>query len=213
MNYFVNVPWDVNARDVWFTDTQGQMVSLALAGLAYQANYIITGAPAATAGKWAPGAIVTNLIDGTNYEMTGTTASPAWTLLTTGGSGITALTGDVTAAGTGSVAATIAANAVTTAKILNANVTLAKLAAGITPSHVVKFAGKITWSGSGASLATTVAGVLATDIVLVTIQNAPSQAAYMVSAIPTTNTITVTLSAANTSNDAVISYQVLRVAS
>ena len=41
---------------------------------------------------------------------------------------ITALTGDVTAAGPGSVAATIAANAVTTAKILDDNVTLAKIA-------------------------------------------------------------------------------------
>lgn len=213
MNYFVNVPWDVNTRDVWFTDTQGQMTSLSLAGLAYQANYIITGAPAATVGKWAPGAIVTNLIDGTNYEMTGSTASPAWTLLTAGGGGITALTGDVTASGSGSVAATIAANAVTTAKIAAANVTLAKLAAGITPSHIVVFAGKITWSGSGASLATTITGVLATDIVEATIQTAPTQAATLTSAAPTTNTLTLVLSAANTSNNAVISYQVLRVAS
>lgn len=38
------------------------------------------------------------------------------------------LTGDVTGSGTGSFAATIASNAVTTAKILDANVTLAKLA-------------------------------------------------------------------------------------
>jgi hypothetical protein len=42
--------------------------------------------------------------------------------------GITALTGDVTASGSGSVAATIANNAVTTAKIADANVTFAKLA-------------------------------------------------------------------------------------
>lgn len=46
----------------------------------------------------------------------------------TAGNYITALTGDVTASGPGSVAATIANNAVTTAKILDANVTLAKLA-------------------------------------------------------------------------------------
>ena len=46
-----------------------------------------------------------------------------------GGGGINQLTGDVTAGpGTGSQAATIANNAVTTAKILDANVTLAKLA-------------------------------------------------------------------------------------
>jgi hypothetical protein len=45
-----------------------------------------------------------------------------------GGSAITALTGDVTATGPGSVAATIANNAVTTVKILDANVTTAKIA-------------------------------------------------------------------------------------
>jgi len=44
-----------------------------------------------------------------------------------GGGGITALTGDVTASGTGSVAATIANDAVTTAKILDQAVTLPKL--------------------------------------------------------------------------------------
>lgn len=213
MNYSIVVPWDVNVRDVWFLDTQGPMVTLGLAGLAAEGKYVVTGAPTATAGHWAPGAIVTNLVDGTNYEMTGTTASPAWTILATGGSGITALTGDVTATGPGSVAATIAANAVVTAKIANANVTLAKLAPGITPSHIVVFAGKITWSGSGASLATTVAGVLSTDIVVASIQTAPTQAATLTSAAPTTNTVTLVLSAANTSNNAVISYQVLRVAS
>lgn len=92
------------------------------------------------------------------------------------------------------------------------SVTLAMLTAGITPSHVEKYAGKITWSGSGASLATTVTGVAVTDIVRASIQTAPTQAAYLVSAAPTTNTVTIVLSAANTSNDAVISYSVLRAA-
>lgn len=104
----------------------------------------------------------------------------------------------------------LAANAVTTVKITDANITLAKLAAGITPSHVVKYAGNITWSGSGASLATTVTGVATTDIVMATIQTVPTQAAYLVSAAPTTNTITLVLSAANTSNNAVIAYTVFR---
>ena len=48
------------------------------------------------------------------------------------------VSGDATLANTGAL--TIGNDKVTTAKILNANVTLAKLAAGITPSHVVKFA-------------------------------------------------------------------------
>lgn len=128
------------------------------------------------------------------YENQGTTASASFNVI-----------GDITAAEIGT-------DAVTTVKILNANVTLAKLAAGITPSHVVKYAGKITWTGSGASLATTVTGVAATDIVVATIQTAPTQAASLVTAAPTTDTITLVLSTANTSNNAVIAYQVLRAA-
>lgn len=104
------------------------------------------------------------------------------------------------------------ANTITTAMLQAASVTLAKLAAGIAPSNVAKFGGKITWSGSGTSLATTVTGVVSTDIVIATIQTAPTQAAYLVSAAPTTDTVTLTLSAANTSNNAVISYLVFRVA-
>lgn len=92
------------------------------------------------------------------------------------------------------------------------SVELSKLAAGITPSHVVKYAGKITWSGSGTSLATTVSGVAATDIVIATVQTKATEASYLVSAAPTTDTITLVLSAANTSNDAVIAYSVLRAA-
>jgi len=53
----------------------------------------------------------------------------AWVLINAaGGTGITELTGDVTAGpGSGSQAATIANNAVTTTKVLNANVTYAKI--------------------------------------------------------------------------------------
>ena len=120
-------------------------------------------------------------------------------------------TGSVTSC-TFTLQGTVTALSVGTAQLANAGVTLAKLAAGITPSHVVKYAGKITWSGSGASLATTVSGVLATDIVMATIQTAPTQAAYLVSAAPTTDTITLVLSAANTSNQAIIAYTVFRAA-
>lgn len=107
-------------------------------------------------------------------------------------------------------AAKLATDAVETAKIKNGNVTLAKLSAGITPSHVVKYAGTITWSGGGASLATTVTGVASTDIVMASFLVNPTQAAYIAKIVPTTDTITITLSAANTSNDAQISYIVLR---
>lgn len=158
-------------------------------------------------------AILQDSYTGNEYRNTGTVASPVLSLSPSSGSGITALTGDVTAGpGIGSQAATIGTNKVTTAKINTGAVTLAKLDAGITPSHVVKYAGTITWSGSGASKAATVTGVAATDVVVATIKTAPTQAAYIVSVAPTTNTITITLSAANTSNDAVIAYQVLRAA-
>jgi len=72
------------------------------------------------------------------------------------------------------------------------------------------FSGTYTWLGSGATAALTVTGVAATDIVIATIRVKPTQAAYLVRAVPSTNTITFELSAANTGNDAQISYLVLR---
>lgn len=94
--------------------------------------------------------------------------------------------------------------------VSSGSVVLANLATGIKPSHIVKYAGTITWSGSGAALATTVSGVAATDIVVPSFLVAPTQAAYITKIVPATNTITITLSTANTSNDAQISYVVYR---
>ncbi len=226
INFQTVVPWDATLADVGFADADN---GTTLKGLAINGLKKTTGAPTATAGYWLPGALVQNVIDGTTYQNTGTTASPTWSLLDTSSGGLPALTngrvwigngsnvatavalsGDITTTNAGVTA--IGASKVLTTMIVDANVTLAKLASGIAPSHVVKFAGKITWSGSGASLATTVAGVASTDIVTASIQGAPTQAAYIASITPTTNTITIVLSAANTSNDAVISYQVLRAA-
>lgn len=71
--------------------------------------------------------------------------------------------------------------------------------------------GLFTWSGSGATVTHTITGALVGDTVFATIDSAPTQAAYLVSAkITGSNTLTVTLSAANTSNDAVIAYRVTR---
>lgn len=187
INYLTVVDWDSSLRDVGFADADDPT----LAGLAISAIKMTTGTPASHPGHWLPSAEVFNEVDKTLSIMTGTTASPAWTTFT---------------------ALVPASNTITTAMIQNAAITLAKLAAGITPSHVAKFGGKITWSGSGATLATTVAGVLSTDIVEATIQGAPTQAAYLKSAAPTTDTVTLVLSAANTSNDAVIAYTVFRAA-
>lgn len=93
------------------------------------------------------------------------------------------------------------------------SVVLADLATGIAPSHVVKFAGTVTWSGGGASLASTVTGVAASDLVVTSFLVSPTQAAYMAKVVPTTNTLTFTLSTANTGNDAQVSYVVYRATS
>jgi len=68
--------------------------------------------------------------------------------------------------------------------------------------------GSVTWSGGLTTLALTLTGVAATDEVYAEIITEPTEAANLVSAVPTTNTITFTLGAANTSNDAVIRYVV-----
>lgn len=91
-------------------------------------------------------------------------------------------------------AAKIASDAVTTVKILNANVTLAKLASGIAPSHIVKFAQSYTTLGGAAAEAVTIAGVAAGDIVSATLRQKGATPRTILTAIPTTNTVTLTFS-------------------
>jgi len=71
--------------------------------------------------------------------------------VTGGGSGITALTGDVTASGTGSVAATIANDAVTSAKIASNAIDSTK-AANLSPNDLAQTGATsgqvLTWTGS-----------------------------------------------------------------
>jgi hypothetical protein len=105
----------------------------------------------------------------------------------------------------------LASDAVTTAKILNANVTLAKLASGIAPSHIVKYAGTSAYAGGGTSVAITVTGVAATDLVFAQIQ-ASTNAVSVVKVVPTLNTITVHFSA-DPGAATTVQYQALRAAS
>lgn len=77
------------------------------------------------------------------------------------------------------------------------------------PSHVVKYAAKHTTLGGAAAEAITVSGVLATDIVLVTLEVEGSSPVSIVKAAPTADTITVTFSA-DPSSDHIVSYVVLR---
>jgi predicted RecA/RadA family phage recombinase len=121
--------------------------------------------------------------------------------------------------GSGAVTATkIGALAVLTAAIQNANVTLAKLASGITPSHVVKFAGNTAvyaTSPASANFAVTgLTGLLSTDIVIATIKTngatVKNLISYAMSGSPL-DTVTFTGSAAFVAGD-IISYMILRAA-
>lgn len=118
------------------------------------------------------------------------------------------MSGDATISNLGAL--TIAANAITTTKILNANVTLAKLAAGITPSHIIKFAGKENNGGGSASIAITVTGALATDVVFAQVE-ASTNAVSVQKVTPSADTVTVLLSG-DPGAATVVSYQVLRAA-
>jgi hypothetical protein len=122
-----------------------------------------------------------------------------------------AMSGDATIVAAGAL--TIAANAITTAKILNANVTLAKLAAGITPSHVIKFAGQLTTVGGAAAEAFTVTGASsATDTAFVQVVNDGTANVTVLEAVVTNNTLTVTFSG-NPGGDCIFNYQIIRAAS
>lgn len=90
-------------------------------------------------------------------------------------------------------------------------VTLAKLASGIAPSHVVKFAGTFTTAGGDAAEAITVTGAAATDIVQVTVKTAGGTPRSIVAAAAATNAINVTMSG-DPSTDHVLQYVVLRAA-
>ncbi len=121
-----------------------------------------------------------------------------------------AMSGDATIIASGAL--TIAANAITTTKILDANVTLAKLASGITPSHVIKFASQVTTVGGAAAEAFTVTGAVgATDRAFVQVVDDGTANVTVLQAVVTDNTLTVTFSA-NPGADTIINYQIIRAA-
>lgn len=102
--------------------------------------------------------------------------------------------------------------AITTPKILDANVTLAKLAAGIAPSHVIKFGGQLTSVGGAAAEVFTVTGaVAATDRAFVQVVNDGPNNVTVLQAVVTNNTLTVTFSA-DPGAGAIINYELIRAA-
>lgn len=120
-----------------------------------------------------------------------------------------AMSGDVAIIASG--ATTVQNNAITTVKILNANVTLAKLSAGITPSHVVKFAANYTTTGGAAAEAIAVVGALNTDLAFVQLVAPGTNTVTVSIAVMTADTLTVTFSG-DPGADAIINYQILRAA-
>lgn len=91
-------------------------------------------------------------------------------------------------------------------------VTKAMLAAIVTPSHVVKFAGKHTTVGGAASEDITVTGALGTDIVLVSLQAKGATPRTILTALPAADKITLEFSG-DPAADHVVSYIVLRATS
>lgn len=109
-------------------------------------------------------------------------------------------------------ASTVSYAALSATGLASGAVTLAKLASGITPSHVVKFAGTFTTVGGDASESIPVVGALGTDIVMVMVKTAGATPRSIVAAASGTDAIAVTLSG-DPSNDHVLQYLVLRAAS
>ncbi len=114
-----------------------------------------------------------------------------------------ALSGDATLSNTGVL--TIAANAITTTKILAANVTLAKLAAGITPAYVSKFGGQAANGGGSPTIVLSVTGLTTSHVCLANVQ-ASANAVSVQKVTPTSNTLTILLSG-DPGAGTIISYQ------
>lgn len=90
-------------------------------------------------------------------------------------------------------------------------VQLGTLISNVQPSHVVQYAGSFTTAGGDASESIAVSGVVATDIVVVTVKTAGATPRSIVAAAAGTNAIAVTLSG-DPSTDHVLHYVVYRAA-
>lgn len=105
----------------------------------------------------------------------------------------------------------VGAGAIGTANIADDAVTKAKLATGVEPSHVVKYASQLTTVGGAAAEAFAVAGIAATDLAFVQIVADGTGNVTVLQAVCTLNTLTVTFSADPVA-DTVFNYQILRAA-
>lgn len=70
--------------------------------------------------------------------------------------------------------------------------------------------GSVTWTGGGTSLTHDVAPALTTDHVICSFDTLPTETSTVSGKVTSNGTLTFTLTAANTSNNAIISYIVIR---
>lgn len=91
------------------------------------------------------------------------------------------------------------------------SVSLEHLDSGITPSHIVVYAGEVTTAGGDATEAETVTGVLATDLVVGSIHTEGASPVTLDAIVASADTITSTWSA-DPSTDHVYTYIVYRAA-
>lgn len=162
IQYKRNVTWDSALSDLGFTDV---VVSGITQSLVINGNKTTSGAPASTAGYFAPGCLIQNLVTGVMYVNTGSTAAPVWTVIdTASGLALTqnhifvgnasnlptdvAMSGDVTIVASG--ATTIGAGRVSGAKLVTGvgYFTVSTSTNGTTPVNVfgstTPFSGTIT---------------------------------------------------------------------
>jgi hypothetical protein len=109
-------------------------------------------------------------------------------------------------------ASTVSYAALSSTGLASGSVTLAKLASGVSPSHVVKYAGSFTTAGGDAAESISVSGVTGTDIAIVSVKTAGGTPRSIVAAAAGTDAIDVTMSG-DPSTDHVLHYVVYRAAS
>lgn len=140
-----------------------------------------TGTLPSTANTYAPGCLLVK--GGTLYYNSGDAASPSFNNV----------------------------NSISSSEIEAGAVGLTALATGIAPSHVVKYAGQFTTAGGDANESASVAGVLATDIAIASIEDNGTNNVTLLQTAAATDAVNFTMSA-DPSTDCIINYIVLRAA-
>jgi len=213
-NYHVRPFWDMTLAQVGTVEilVNGVLTELVSVGVKDT-----TGAPVATAGKFIRGAIIQNAVTGINYQNTGTTASPVWSVIDVSSGGLPALTNGRVWVGNGSNVATAVALSgditITNAGVaaIGADKVLkTMLASGVRATFMDMFLDdSYTTVGGAAAEVIAVVGALPTDKVIVSLYDNGTANVSIVSAVAGTDQITVTFSA-DPGNDTVIAYVVKR---